>query len=220
MRILGNEAIQDPTKIEEKVRQQIEQRQQAHLAANEARRLTPEQRREKKKRKLLDDLSKEAWAMVFRVQDLSHPQKRYKVDVNAQQLYLSGCTLQTSDFALVIVEGGLKALRRYKQLMLQRIKWTTIETDQMSGGLEYESNDESSEDEEQPQPSYQQNDNSATSSSSNACVLVWEGIIKKPVFRGFRFKQIDNEKDIRDLLSRFHAEHYYDYAKNYIPPTE
>ena len=227
MKVLGNEAIQDPTKIEDKVRQQIEQRMQAHLAANEARKLTPEQRRAKKRKKLLEDLAREARAMVFRVQNLSDPQKRYKIDINAQQLYLSGCCLITPDFVFIIVEGGRKSLRRYKKLLLNRIKWTNTGGNQISGGLDYEIDDEESSEEEEEEeeenssyPTHASSTITATTDSSNTCALVWEGAIKGPLFRGFRVKQIDNEKDIRDLLSRFQAEHYYDYAKNYVMPTD
>lgn len=47
MRALGTEAVQDPTAIEAKVREQIAKRQKTHLEANKARALTKEQKREK-----------------------------------------------------------------------------------------------------------------------------------------------------------------------------
>lgn len=40
MRALGNEAVQDPTKIESHVREQMAKRQKAHEDANNARKLT------------------------------------------------------------------------------------------------------------------------------------------------------------------------------------
>lgn len=48
MRALGTEAVQDPTKIEAHVREQMAKRQKAHEDANNQRKLTVEQKREKK----------------------------------------------------------------------------------------------------------------------------------------------------------------------------
>ncbi|MGH0134461.1 UNVERIFIED_CONTAM: hypothetical protein FKN15_013549 [Acipenser sinensis] len=57
MRVLGTEAVQDPTKVEAHVRAQMAKRQKAHEEANAARKLTTEQRKEKKAKKLKEDLS-------------------------------------------------------------------------------------------------------------------------------------------------------------------
>lgn len=62
----------------------------AHEAANAARKLTPEARREKTIRKLKEDTSLGVHVAVFRVTELKNPQRKYKVDINAQQLYLTG----------------------------------------------------------------------------------------------------------------------------------
>lgn len=59
---------------------------QAHEDRNLANKLTPAERREKKIRKLTG-AAEEAEAMhvsVYRVKDLSHPQNRFKVKVNAE----------------------------------------------------------------------------------------------------------------------------------------
>jgi U4/U6 small nuclear ribonucleoprotein PRP3 len=55
MKVLGEEAIQDPTKIEAKVRKEMELRQKLHDKANEQRKLTPEERRAKILNKLKED---------------------------------------------------------------------------------------------------------------------------------------------------------------------
>lgn len=62
----------------------------AHEAANAARKLTPQARREKNIKKLKEDTSLGVHVAVFRIDDLHDPQKKYKVDVNAQQYYLTG----------------------------------------------------------------------------------------------------------------------------------
>jgi U4/U6 small nuclear ribonucleoprotein PRP3 len=66
MRVLGTEAVQDPTKIEAHVRQQMAKRLKAHEDANAARRLTADQRREKKARKIREDTSLGVCVAVFR----------------------------------------------------------------------------------------------------------------------------------------------------------
>jgi U4/U6 small nuclear ribonucleoprotein PRP3 len=57
MRVLGNEAIQDPTKMESFVRQQEAERLKKHLDANAERKLSKKERGEKKTRKIMEDTS-------------------------------------------------------------------------------------------------------------------------------------------------------------------
>lgn len=66
MRVLGNEAVQDPTKIEAQVRAQMAKRQKAHEEANALRKLTSKQRKEKKMRKLKEDTSSGVHVVVYR----------------------------------------------------------------------------------------------------------------------------------------------------------
>ena len=47
MRVLGSDAVQDPTKMEAHVRKQMADRQRKHEAANASRKLTKEQKSEK-----------------------------------------------------------------------------------------------------------------------------------------------------------------------------
>lgn len=66
MRVLGTEAVQDPTKIEAHVKAQMAKRQKAHEEANASRRLTDEQRREKRVRKIQEDTSLGVVVAVYR----------------------------------------------------------------------------------------------------------------------------------------------------------
>lgn len=66
MRVLGTEAVRDPTKVEAHVREQMAKRQKAHEEANAARRLTADQRREKKVRKLKEDTTLGVSVAVYR----------------------------------------------------------------------------------------------------------------------------------------------------------
>ncbi|XP_071040336.1 U4/U6 small nuclear ribonucleoprotein Prp3 isoform X2 [Parasteatoda tepidariorum] len=67
MRVLGNQAVQDPTKVEAHVREQMIKRQKAHEEANAARKLTAEQKREKKIRKLKEDTSTGVHVALYRL---------------------------------------------------------------------------------------------------------------------------------------------------------
>lgn len=66
MRVLGNEAVQDPTKIEAHVREQMAKRQKEHEEANSSRKLTDEQKRDKKVKKLKEDTSMGVCVCVYR----------------------------------------------------------------------------------------------------------------------------------------------------------
>lgn len=54
---------------------------------------------------------------------MSNTKNQFKVSVNAEENRLTGCCLISSPFSLVVVEGCSKSIRRYKKLMLRRIKW-------------------------------------------------------------------------------------------------
>lgn len=66
MRVLGTEAVAEPSRVEQHVREQMAKRRQAHDAANAARKLTADQRREKKQRRLKEDTSLGVSVAVYR----------------------------------------------------------------------------------------------------------------------------------------------------------
>lgn len=124
MRALGNEAVQDPTKIESHVREQMAKRQKAHEDANNARKLTADQKRDKKVRKLKEDTSCGVSVSVYRIRELFKFQaKKYKVETNAKQLLMTGIVALFRDCSVVVVEGGPKQQKKFRRLMLNRIKW-------------------------------------------------------------------------------------------------
>ena len=46
-----------------------------------------------------------------------------KVETNAKQLHMTGTVVMYEDVNVIVVEGGPKQQKKYKQLMLKRIKW-------------------------------------------------------------------------------------------------
>ncbi|KAI1901527.1 hypothetical protein AGOR_G00035340 [Albula goreensis] len=190
MRVLGTEAVQDPTKVEAHVRAQMAKRQRAHEEANAARKLTAEQRKEKKVKKLKEDLSHGVHIAVYRIRNLSNPAKKFKVEANAAQLYLTGTVVLHKDVNIVVVEGGPKAQKKFKRLMLNRIKWdeqTNSKRDDPEGSDE-------------------------DGLKKNKCTLVWEGTAKERSFGDIKFKQCPTENMAREHFKKHGTEHYWDLA--------
>jgi len=133
MRILGDQAIADPSKVEQKVIEQVRARELKHEMDNLARKLTPAQRREKKIAKVKEaaENARETHVAVFRVSDLHSPKLRFKIDKNAQQWQLTGTVVLCREVHcnLVYVEGGPRAIRKFTHLMVNRAKWGTIPTE-------------------------------------------------------------------------------------------
>lgn len=51
----------------------------------------------------------------FRIKDLSNPAKKYKIETNSKQLFMTGCVILCKDCNVVIVEGGPKQQKKYKR---------------------------------------------------------------------------------------------------------
>ena len=120
---------------------------------------------------------------LFRVRDLSNPQIRFKVDVNAQENMLTGGVLMCKDpsygeagMNLVVVEGGPKAIRRYIKLMMRRIKWASTGKDVGDD----DSDDDSDEDDD--------DNEGGGNDSGTKCELLWQGVVHKRAFNGFKFQ--------------------------------
>ncbi|KAM8786563.1 U4/U6 small nuclear ribonucleoprotein Prp3 isoform 2-T2 [Rhynchonycteris naso] len=154
MRVLGTEAVQDPTKVEAHVRAQMAKRQ--------------------------------------KVRNLSNPAKKFKIEANAGQLYLTGVVVLHKDVNVVVVEGGPKSQKKFKRLMLHRIKWD-----------EQTSNTKGDDDEESDEEAVKK---------TNKCVLVWEGTAKDRSFGDMKFKQCPTENMAREHFKKHGAEHYWDLA--------
>ncbi|KAF9676762.1 hypothetical protein SADUNF_Sadunf08G0036700 [Salix dunnii] len=190
MKVLGSEATQDPTRLEKQIRTEAAEREQAHIDRNTARKLTPAERREKKERKLFDDPSTmETIVSIYKINNLSDKKTRFKVDVNAHENRLTGCTVITERICVVVVEGGSKSIKRYGKLMLRRINWA-----------EAVNEDEGDDNEEKP---------------VNKCMLVWQGSVAKPSFHRFSLHDCVTEASARKYYADAGVAHYWDLAVNF-----
>ncbi|KAG2483597.1 hypothetical protein HYH03_017539 [Edaphochlamys debaryana] len=220
-RVLGTEGALDPTAVEKEVRKQMAERQAAHDDRNEARKLTPAERREKKLRRLFGSAAVEAGVAevggkgkaakaaaalaaaqgpgsgidvicsVYRVGRLTDPQHRFKVDANARENHMTGVAVISDDFCVVVVEGVEKATRRYLKLMMRRIDWSTAPAPGKDVGAEEE------DDEELP---------------PNVCTLVWQGTVLRRAFPGFRVEPVRSAAAGRAVLEDAGVAHYWDAA--------
>ncbi|KAG6609702.1 U4/U6 small nuclear ribonucleoprotein Prp3 [Phytophthora cinnamomi] len=193
MRVLSEQAVADPSAIERKVREQIAQREKNHEMRNLARKLTPEERREKKLRKIKEDAAGDIHVALFKVPDFSNPQHRFKVDVNAQQYHLTGGVLicKDSNINMVVVEGGRKAIKQYTKLMMRRIDW--------QGAREAEQESDS-EDED-------------AAKRGNGCLLVWQGVVARKAFNNFRFQECRTTVTARKVMEAKNVVHYWDLVE-------
>jgi len=190
MKALLNEAVQDPSKIEQQVREEMAQRQRNHDLRNAERKLTPEERRQKKLKKYADEINVETQVALFRVEDFSNPQHRYKVDINASQLHLTGAVVICDETGCnaVVAEGGSRSIKKFTKLLMTRIKW---------GGQEGVV--EENEDDEQE--------------ASKKCTLIWQGVVKKPNFKNFHLEECRSEGLARKFLHDKGVEHYWDMSQ-------
>jgi len=183
MRVLGQEQIMDPTKVEAQVRAQMAKRKSDHEAANLSRKLTPAQKKAKNSRKLQEDTSAGVTVSVYRVKNLQNPAKKWKIEKNAAQLFMTGTVLLYQDVNIVVMEGGPKQQKKYKQLMLNRIAWSD-DTYTDKDGSEHQ----------------------------NKAELVWEGQTKQRNFGEVKFKLCPTEGFAREHFKKAGCEHYWDHA--------
>ncbi|CAL6385733.1 unnamed protein product [Bathycoccus prasinos] len=194
MRVLTEEAVLDPTMIEKKVKEEMEERQQAHDDRNLSRKLTPAERREKKIRKLLRDNTSEAgevFTHVYRVENMRNVKNKFKIDVNAQENHLTGIGIITDTFTIVIVEGTNKGLKRYEKLMMRRMDWKLTNEDYTDEEIDRAEN--------------------------NKCTLVWKGSGPQRKMKRFHFETLRTEAAARKYLETdFNCANYFDAAQSAV----
>ena len=71
---------------------------------------------------------------IYRIRSLKDAAKKFKIEMNSKQLYMTGAVVLNKDCSIVAVEGGPKSQRKFKRLMMHRIKWAedTIEYEDVS----------------------------------------------------------------------------------------
>nr|POE52000.1 u4/u5/u6 small nuclear ribonucleoprotein prp3 [Quercus suber] len=223
MRVLGEQAVKDPTAVEARVNKEIAQRAHDHARANAERALTKEQRAEKLKQQQAGDEARGVKIAVFRIDNLSSGKHRYQIDINAKQNNLTGIVVLHPEMNLVIVEGGAHSLATYKKLLLQRVRWA-----ENTLPLAAANNNN--------KPSTFTGANDGTKSSDtnkaaqwltpldaagqlkdltdNQCRLVWEGDEPARSFKRWGSKACETDGEARDVLGRSKMENMWTLARS------
>jgi len=206
MRVLGEEAVKDPTAVEARVNREIAERKQQHLQANEERKLTKEERHEKIATGQAKDAAKGIHMLVFKITSLANGQHRFKIDKNAKQLALTGICIMHPKFNLVIVEGGEQSINRYRKLMVNRIDWTeNAPSRQVDGRTGVVRDWLQAEDEK----------GNLKDMSSNELKLVFEGQEKARAFKRWGAKVCETDAEAREMLARHKLENFWSLAKSF-----
>lgn len=216
MRVLTQEAIADPTKVEAQVRREMVARERKHLKENAERALTAEERREKRELEYAKDESKGIHAVAFKVRYLSDPSHKFKVKKNAIDLHLTGRICHNPKFCLVVVEGGAKSIKKYRQLMLHRIRWTeeaAPRADPSAGGADEAPKLEDHGGILRPAGPFTAPDEpeAPPSLADNTCVEVWAGAEREHLFGDIRNANCPSEASAREALGKL--AHLWDVAK-------
>ena len=202
VKVLTSDAVKDPTAVERRVRREVEARKQKHDQDNEARKLTKDERHTKEAEKREVDIARTGLrCCLFRIANLSNGKHLWRVKKEAQQLDLTGIVILNPRTNIVIVEGGLKAIKHYKRLMLERIKWTENARSSLiaKGNAEILAGQQTEESPDQDL-------------SDNRCELVWEGELRARNFsKWVGEREASNDAAVRNFLGK-NAESFWKLA--------
>ncbi|EJK63399.1 hypothetical protein THAOC_15935, partial [Thalassiosira oceanica] len=237
MKVLGDQAVLDPSKMESRVMEQIQARKMKHEKMNADRKLTREQRAAKHRRKLAEDTSTGVHVALFWVADMGHPYHRAKVDLNAGQNSITGGVLECAEAVngtrvnLVVAEGGERAIKRYVRLMTVRMRWRGedfYEDDEGEeegeggrGGVNAGEEDfERLDDVDGPPADGDDGDGEEKKerrrfNPDNECRLLWTGMAMKRSFASFMFQSAATPTLARRVMEAKGVPHYWDRAAAY-----
>lgn len=208
MRVLGEQAIQDPTAVEARVNREIAERKEKHEEMNVERKLTKEERLEKIQKQQAADEAKGIHVRVYKIDNLSNGKHRYLISVNAEQQALTGVCIMHPKMNLVIVEGGSHSIRFYEKLMQNRVKWQEMDAPKavQEGNKEtlakwLEAEDESGQ---------------LKDLSLNKCELIFSGEERQRGFKRWLGARVcETDSQARDVLTRAKMENFWSLAKTY-----
>ncbi|KAL7544213.1 hypothetical protein ACHAWF_007598, partial [Thalassiosira exigua] len=215
MKVLGDQAVLDPSRMEAKVTEQVQARKVKHEKMNAERKLTKEQKADKHRRKLQEDTSQSVKVALFYVKDVSHPYHRAKVDLNAQQNGITGGVLECEDGVnLVVAEGGEKAVKRYVRLMTVRMRWRGEDFHEAEDDAQSEEELMVGEEEEgggdDGEGGTGQKEKRKRFDPNNVCDLLWTGMAPRRAFHSFMFQSAPGPTAARKILEAKGVAHYWD----------
>lgn len=205
MRVMGEQAIANPSAVEAMVSKQVRDRHSNHVQANEERALTKEQKAEKLARQQEADAARGIFCVVYRIDNLSYGKHRYQIDIAAKQNAVTGITILHPRLNLVIVEGGHRSIELYKKAM-NRVKWT--ENDQPNAVKE------GNREAEEAWLKNVTDEGELKDLSFNRCQTVWEGQERQRSFRRWTSKVCETDGDVKETLMKNKMENMWVLAKS------
>lgn len=232
-RVLGAEAIADPTKAEAMVRAQVAERLEAHIQANEERALTAEERKAKEIEKMERDKAKGMHRVAFTVRSLANNKHLFRLNRDAAKHLITGTGVQIADdVGVIVAEGSQVALNHFKALVLRRIKWDEPIRPKKAadggagigigvgvggkgggggggdGGRAHGA--EPGEDED----GSEEDGALGPSQVGNAATVIWEGPVPEAVFPFFKADKRLSASSAKSLLRSHKCEHLLELALN------
>lgn len=205
-KVLGDEAILDPSAAENRVRREINERRDKHLHENEERKLSKEEKTEKLARNQEKDVAREVHLLVYKINNLSNGSIRWKLSKNAEQLGCTGALILCPKFCLCICEAGPYGARKYRKLVEDRIDFTQNAPDKHK---------ETSHELKEWLKATDANGN-LKDLSSNEARLVFAGEVKAQAFSKFSSRVCETEQDARSFLARVKMENFWNLAKSMV----
>lgn len=203
-KVLGDEAILDPSAAENRVRREINERKDKHLQENEERKLGKEEKAEKLARNQENDVARDVHLLVYKINNLSNGSIRWKLSKNAEQLGCTGVLILCPKFCLCICEGGPFGSRKYRKLVEERIDFTQNAPDKHK-----ETNHELKE-----WLKATDAEGNLKDMSANEARLVFAGEVKHQAFSKFSSRVCETEQDARGFLGRVKMENFWNLAKS------
>ena len=208
MRVLGEEAVKDPTAVEARVNREIAERKEGHEEMNEERKLTKEEKLAKLAKQQEEDAARGIHVRVYKIDTLANGKHRYKIGINAEQNKLTGVCVMHPKMCIVVVEGGQHSIRNYEKLMEQRIKWNE--------------NDEPSRVKEGNKEALEQwleavdEHGELKDLSLNKCELIFKGEEKRRAFwKWWGMRACETEAKAKEVLAKGHMDSFWNVAKNF-----
>ncbi|UOH80211.1 hypothetical protein LQV05_002860 [Cryptococcus neoformans] len=217
MKVLTSDAVQDPTKVEAKVRKEVAMRAYKHEKDNQERKLTAEERKEKEYNQMVARERNGIRGAVFKIKYLTNGRHKFKVRETAKADLLSGICIFHPSFALVMVEGVEKSIKHFKRLMLSRIDWTEQARPMADGdgGEDADADaDVGAPGSDAEMDTRMNNKEGEQDLADNKCELIWEGELPERVFKMFRARHVETDSKAKEWLTpRF--EGMWDLAKRW-----
>ncbi|KAL8744499.1 MAG: hypothetical protein Q9190_003259 [Brigantiaea leucoxantha] len=202
MRVMGEEAVKDPTAVEARVNREIAERARKHEQMNEERKLSKEESHAKLAKQQEKDAARGIHSTVYKIDNLSDGKHRFQIEKNAKDHKLTGVVVLNPKQNLVVVEGGVHSISAYKKLMMNRIRWN-----ESSGPAIVRDGNKQTVGSWMEKPEEQD-------FSENRCRLVWEGELKNRQFRKWGSRVCETESSAREALTRGKMENMWVLAKS------